>query len=133
MMAAVIFLVSLILLLQFFVSYCRSLVAASAREPLSTDVQKVTGISARANGRDFVKVMQFLHLCPGRLEDRGEVRSVSVYFDLLNLMGNTFSKIVPASSSWIEGERGRCAYFAAVALDRRIAFSRELLAAQMEN
>jgi hypothetical protein len=133
MMAAVIFIVSVILLLQFFVSYCRSLVAASARQPLSTDVQKVTGISAQANGRDFVKVMQFLHLCPGCIEDRGEVRSVRFYYDLLNLLGSMFSKIIPSSMSWIERERGRCAYFAAVALDRRIAFSREMLAAQMEN
>lgn len=132
-MAAIIFVVSLATLLQFFVSYCRSLVAATARESLSADVQKVTGISTQAKGRDFAKVMQFLYLCPGRLEDRGEVRSVSFYFDLLNLLGSTFAKIIPASATWIERERGRCAYFAAVALDRRIAFSRDLLAAQMEN
>ena len=133
MMAAIIFVVSLATLLQFFVSYCRSLVAATARQPLSADVRKVTGISTEARGGDFAKVMQFLYLCPGRPEDRGEVRSVRVYFDLLNLVGLTFAKIVPASSTWIEGERGRCAYYAAVALDRRIAFSRDLLAAQMEN
>jgi hypothetical protein len=133
MMATIIFVVSVATLLQFFVSYCRSLVAASAREPLSADVQKVTGIDTAATGRDFAKVMQFLQLCPGRPEDRGEVRSVHFYFDLLNLLGRTFARLIPASCSWIEGERGRCAYFAAVALDRRIAFSRDLLAAQMEN
>jgi hypothetical protein len=133
MMAAIIFVVSLVFLLQFFVAYCRSLVAATAREQLSADVQKVTGISEQAHGRDFAKVMQFLYLCPGRPEDRGEVHSVRVYFDLLNFMGQTFAKAVPDSAPWIERERGRCAYFAAVALDRRISFSRGLLAAQMEN
>ncbi|GAC1621204.1 MAG: hypothetical protein PVS2B2_11700 [Candidatus Acidiferrum sp.] len=133
MMAAIIFVVSLATLLQFFVSYCRSLVAASARQPLSSDVQKVTGISTVATGRDFAKVMQFLYLCPSRPEDRGEVRSVHIYFALLNLFGRVVAKIIPAAVLWIERERGRCAYFAAVALDRRIAFSREMLAEQMEN
>jgi hypothetical protein len=133
MMAAIIFVVSLATLLQFFISYCRSLVASTARQPLSADVRKVTGISTEANGGDFVRVSQFLYLCPGRPEDRGEVRSVRVYFDLLSLLEHTFAKVVPASATWIEGERGRCAYFAAVALDRRIAFSRDMLAAQMEN
>jgi hypothetical protein len=133
MMAAIIFVVSLATLLQFFVSYCRSLVAASARQPLSVDVQKVTGIYTEATGGDFAKVTQLLQLCPGRPEDRGEVRSVHCYFDLLNLLGRTIAKIIPAFYGWIEGERGRCAYFAAVALDRRIAFSRDMLASQMEN
>jgi hypothetical protein len=47
MMAVVILVCSLILMLQFFVSYCRSLIAASAKEPLPLEVQEVTGISHR--------------------------------------------------------------------------------------
>ena len=45
MMAAVILVCSLILMMQFFVSYCRSLIAASAKEQLPLEVQEVTGIS----------------------------------------------------------------------------------------
>jgi hypothetical protein len=37
----------------------------------------------------------------------------------------------PALSRWAEDERVNCVYFAAVALDRRIAYSRALLAQQM--
>jgi hypothetical protein len=46
MMAVVILVCSLILMLQFFVSYCRSLIAASAKEPLPLEVQEVTGLPA---------------------------------------------------------------------------------------
>jgi hypothetical protein len=36
-------------------------------------------------------------------------------------------------NSWTEHEQASCAYFAAVALDRRISFNREMLARQVES
>src|SRR2546425_3364955 len=85
MMAAVILVVSLAALLQFFISYCRSLIAASAKQPLSVEVQEVTGITTGARGEDYPRVMQLLQLCPERPQDRGEVRAVKGYFQLLQL------------------------------------------------
>jgi len=64
MMAAFIFVVSVVIFLQFFVFYCRSLIAVSAKQPLSPEVQEVTGIQRAASGDDFKRVMQLLHLCP---------------------------------------------------------------------
>jgi hypothetical protein len=120
MMAGLIFVFSLAALMQFFVSYCRSLIAASARRALSADVQDVIGLAHSASGEDFDRVMQFLHLCPERREDRNGVQAIGAYFRLLKMVGNT-----------IGTERSQCAYFAAVALDRRIAYSRDMLAEQM--
>jgi hypothetical protein len=34
--------------------------------------------------------------------------------------------------AWTETERGQCTYFAAVALERRIAFSRDMFAHQLD-
>jgi hypothetical protein len=132
MMAIVILLCSVAFLLQFFMSYCRSLIAASGHLPISAEVQDVTGISHRAAGSDFARVVQLLYLCPGRPEDRGEIRAVGAYFRLLGAVQLTLASIAPAIQKWAEAERSLCAYFAAVALDRRIAFSRELLAQQTE-
>ena len=42
MMAAFIFVVSLVIFLQFFVFYCRSLIAVSSKQALSPEVQEVT-------------------------------------------------------------------------------------------
>jgi hypothetical protein len=133
MMAIVILLFSLAALLQFFVSYCRSLIAASFRRTLSLDVQDVLGKSKNATGEDFDRVIEFLKLCPERREDRGAIQAIGAYFRLLSAAGATLGKVLPSLRSWIESERSQCAYFAAVALDRRIAYSRDMLAEQMSS
>lgn len=132
MMAAVILIFSVAALLQFFVSYCRSLIAASVKHALSAEVQDVTGIAKSASGEDFARVIQLLRLCPDRPEDRGEIRAIGAYFGLLNFVRATLAKAMPSLFAWTEMERGQCTYFAAVALDRRIAFSRDMLAQQIE-
>ena len=131
-MATVIFLASMAALLQLFISYCRSLIAPSIKQPLSAEVRDVTGIAQGASGEDFVRVIQLLHLCPERPEERGHIRAIGAYFRLLNFVRSTVARIVPALLAWTEMERGQCAYFAAVALDRRIAFSRDMLAQQID-
>jgi hypothetical protein len=131
MMAALILVCSLVLMLQFFVSYCRSLIAASAKEPLPLEVREVTGISRTASPEDFSRVMQLLQLCPDRPEDRGDLRAIGAYYRLLGFVRATIAKVAPSLKSWADRERALCAYFAAVALGRRIAFSRNLLAQQM--
>jgi hypothetical protein len=131
MMAALILAISILAMLQFFVSYCRSLIAASARRSLSLDVQDVIGEMQTASGADYQRVMQYLHLCPERREDRGGIKAVDAYFRLLGAMEATLGKVMPSLKPWAEAERSLCAYFAAVALDRRIAYSRDMLAEQM--
>src|SRR5438270_11632065 len=131
MMAAVILVCSLILMMQFFVSYCRSLIAASAKEQLPLEVQEVTGISRTASPEDFSRVVQLLQLCPDRPEDRGDLRAVGAYYKILGFVRSTFAVAAPSLKSWADRERAMCSYFAAVALGRRIAFSRNLLAQQM--
>jgi hypothetical protein len=132
MMAAIILVCSVAFFLQFFVPYCRSLIASSAGHVLSPEVQDVTGISTRAAGDDFARVVQLLMLCPDRPEDRGEIRAIGLYFQMLSLVRAAGARLAPPVLAWAERERGRCTYFAAVTLDRRVAFSRDLLAQQIE-
>jgi hypothetical protein len=131
-MATLIFLLSAAALLQFFISYCRSLIAASIKQPLSAEVRDVTGIPNTASGEDFARVIQLLDLCPERPQERGHIRAINAYFRLLTFLRATLARIIPALVTWTEMERGQCAYFAAVTLDRRIAFSRDMLAQQMD-
>jgi hypothetical protein len=54
-----------------------------------------------------------------------------LYFSLLSLAYSVFRWLmVPAAAIWIDAERGSCAYAAAVALDRRIAYNRTIMAQQ---
>jgi len=131
MMAAVILVCSLILMLQFFVSYCRSLIGASSKEQLPLEVQEVTGISRAASPDDFTRVVQLLNLCPERPEDRSDLRAIGAYYRLLGLVRSSIALAAPSLRTWADRERAQCSYFAAVALGRRIAFSRNLLAQQM--
>jgi hypothetical protein len=130
MMASLIFAVSVVTLLMFFVSYCRSLMASSSRHPLSREVRDVTGIVAQPTGKDFVRVTQLLQLCPEGPEDRTGLQAVRMYFNILNLVQKTIARVIPALHEWTENELAGCAGFAVVVLDRRIAFSREVLMRQ---
>jgi hypothetical protein len=132
MMAAIIFVVSLVTMLMFFISYCRSLTASALRLPVSAEVRDVTGIGADASEQDFSRVMQLLRLCPDRPQDRGTLQAVGAYFALLGLLQKSLARIVPWLQTWTERERSGCANFAMVTLDRRIAFSREVLARDSE-
>jgi hypothetical protein len=132
MIAAIVLACSIVFFLQFFVPYCRSLIAASSNHVLSPEVQDVTGLTTPASGEDFHRVVQLLHLCPDRPEDRGEIRAIGVYFGMVNFLKTVSRSFAPSVRAWTERELGRCTYFAAVALDRRVAFSRDLLAQQIE-
>jgi hypothetical protein len=131
MMAAFILACSVIFLLQFFISYCRSLIAASVREPLSQEVQDVTGMTRAATEEEFARVVQLLQLCPERPEERGEISLIRAYFRMLGVIRSTLAKVIPSVERWASAERGHCTHFVAVVLGRRIAFSRNLFAQQM--
>ena len=133
MMAGFILACSLVFLLQFFLSYCRSLIAASVREQLSQEVQEVTGISRPASGEEFPRVLQLLQLCPERPEERGEIGLIRTYYRMLGVMRSTVARIVPSLQRWTDTERGQCTHFVAIVLGRRIAFSRNLFAQQMSS
>ncbi len=134
MIAALILVISLAALLQFFVSYCRSAIATCSKKELSEQAREVTGIQDHGvAGEEFQRLVQLVGLCPEPGDDRFEIRAVRNYYRLLSLVRALMRRLAPGVASWAERERAGCAYFAAVALDRRIAHSRDLLAQQMAN
>jgi len=132
MTAAFIFVCSVGFLLMFFVSYCRSLLATSSNIALTQEARDVAGITNTVLPDDFHRVVQLLQLCPDSPEERGRVRTVTAYYGFLGLVRSTLAVAMPSLKSWTDRERAQCGYFAAVVLGRRIAFSRDLLAQQMQ-
>jgi len=132
MIALLIFAISGLTLLQFFVSYCHSLIAESRAYELSEQGREIAGVTGHSiRGDQFGRLVQLIALCPEPGGDRGQVRAVSTYYGMLGLVRTLFGWIEPAVARWIESERGGCAYLAAVMLDRRIAYNRVLMARQM--
>jgi hypothetical protein len=132
--AALIFIVSFAMLLQFFLTYCRSIITASRKQAFSDDVREIVGTGQAVPSEEFGRLVQLVEICPGSGDDRFSLRAVRAYYGLLNLLGTLVPRQFASNvSSWVEQERANCAYFAAIALGRRIAFSRDLLAQQAAN
>ena len=132
MIAALIFVVSLAVLLQFFVSYSRSIIAAYRKSELSEQVREVVGIQGQQVGsEEFGRLIQLVRLCPQRSDDQADLKVVGLYYRMLGVLRTLSRSLAPQVFSWAEQERMDCTYFVAVALDRRIAYSRDLLAQQM--
>ena len=131
MIAALICVLSLGVLLQFLVSYCRSILAISGKIELSERVREVAGMGHRSVAAgDFERFLQLAHLCPDYQDDQTELRAVGVYYGLLRVLGRISGVVSPRAARWAERERQSCSYFAAVALDRRISYHRGLFAQQ---
>jgi hypothetical protein len=131
MIPALICVVSCLTLLQFFVSYSRSMIAESRCVALSAEAREICGVtSATATGNQFRRLVKLISLCPERRGDNHQVRIVAAYFHLLGLTRFLLNWAIPATATWIESERGGCAYLAAVVLDRRIAYTRIMMAQQ---
>jgi hypothetical protein len=52
---------------------------------------------------------------------------------MLTFVRKVGNRMLPSLNVWMERERSGCAYFAAITLDRRIAYSRGLMAQQLTN
>jgi CBS domain containing-hemolysin-like protein len=131
MIATLIFVISFLTLLQFFVSYSRSVIAELRGHELSEQARELCGLTAKTvAGEQFRRLQQLIALCPETGGDGFEVRAVALYFRLLGLVRNLLSGVIPSAAPWIEAERGGCAYAAAVVLDRRIAYSRMMMRQQ---
>ncbi|HVB08001.1 MAG TPA: hypothetical protein VNF00_03560 [Candidatus Acidoferrales bacterium] len=132
MIAALICVISIAALLQFFISYSRSIIAAHRKSDLSEQVREVVGIEGQNVGSDqFGRLVQLIRLCPQKGDDQADLKIVGVYYWMMGVLRSTARTLAPRITSWAERERIDCAYFVAVALDRRIAYSRDLLAQQM--
>jgi hypothetical protein len=126
LIAALIFAVSLGLLIQFFVAYCRSLITRAYALELSEQAHQVTGIDDHhIKGSDFRRMLELVHLCPGPGTDRVPLGAVRAYYALLNAL-----RSIVGHREWIENDQKSCSYFAAITLDRRIAHNRALMASQ---
>ena len=131
MTAGLIFVVSWLMLLQFFVSYSRSLIAASWAHELSERACEICGFTPKTvAGEHFWRLLQLLSLCPEPGGDAIDVLAVALYFRMLGLARIILDWTFPSAASWIEAERKGCAHVAAVVLDRRIAYNRRMMAQQ---
>jgi hypothetical protein len=128
MFAAAIFVISIYLFLHFFVSYCRLQVATGRRVDLSESAREATGIQGqRVSGEEFPRLRRLVELCPETNGDSYKLGAIRAYHAFLGMIQVMFGPVLPAAAAWATSERSGCAYYAAVALDARIAQTRRIL------
>jgi len=107
---------------QFSVSYCRTLLQVYEKVELSAQVGKLGEISTEAPcAGDFGHLMQLVHAAPDPGDDNSEIRAISIYYHAASLIRWLMAPVSDSISGWAQSELCRCAYFAAVSLDRRLA------------
>lgn len=128
MITVLICLASLAALLQFFVSYARSLVTSYSKLGVSEQVRKLAEAQSSNDigGEEFPRLRQLAGLCPAHGDDRFAIQAVGAYYELVTFCRTIFRPFSVATL-WLEDERVGCSHFAAVALERRIQHSRSLL------
>jgi hypothetical protein len=132
MIASFICVVSMAAFMQLMAAYCRSIIASSRRVELSDRVREVAGFRGNSvSVSDFGRLLQLLRLCPERGDDHGDIRAVGAYYKALRGLSRLTSSLVPQIAAWANRECENCSYFAAVALDRRISYSRDLFTQQL--
>jgi len=128
MIPGLIFALLFLTLLQFFVSYAHSLIVQSRSYELSEQGCEICGCTAKTALADqYLRLQQLIALCPDPGGDVFEIRAISLYFHLLGLGCMLLKPLIPSVDHWIEKERRGCASVAAVALDRRIVYSRRMM------
>ena len=109
-------------LVKFFLSYCRSILATYAEVELSPATRELIGLEPdEIRGGQFGRLLGLLRVAPNPGGDQWHLKIVSTYYRIISMIDMSVAQIVPVAQSWTERESTRCAYFAAAALNRRIA------------
>jgi hypothetical protein len=126
-LAAFILVISLALLLQFFISYCRLQVAAGRRVELSESVLEAAGIEGQdVSGDEFQRLRRLVDLCPETNGGTYSLGAIKAYHAFLGMVRVLFGPVMPAAAAWATAERSGCSHYAAVALDARISQTRRI-------
>ncbi len=121
MVAAFILVFSVAALVQFVLLQCRSIVVIYSGVELSSQARLLAGLENRElTGGEFGRLVRLVRLCPERADDGTQIYAVSAYYTVLQAVGLAVP-FVPVLARWVDRDRVRCAHFAAVALDRRVA------------
>lgn len=120
--------ISVLAVIQFFVSYCRSILTAASRVELSERTRKAAGLPVPEPAEEeFERLMQLAELCPVPGKTIPEARVIVAYHSVLGFVHQVTEGKFKAMERWVVRERARCTYFAAVHLDQRLAFTQDLL------
>jgi hypothetical protein len=103
-------------LMQFGISYWRSLIAGVAAQPLSERFRMASGLNHAVPGsEDFGALLSFHRMTPGIEQRSSSLRGIQIYYSLVNALCG-----LPALRRWAQSEMTTCARYVAVLVDQRL-------------
>ena len=117
MIAAILFTVSTVALVQFGLYYWRAMIAGVASQAVSDRIRLAAGISAAAvSGLDFRNILIIKDLTPELRGSSGSFMAIRAYYSMIEKLGS----IVPAMANWSKAEMATCSRYVAVLMDQHL-------------
>jgi hypothetical protein len=117
MIAAILFTVSLVALIQFGVYYWRAVIAGVAANSVSERIRVAAGLSTSTIGaQDFHSILILNDLTPELQGPAGSFRAIRAYYSVIEKLGS----IVPAMANWSTAEMATCSRYIAVLMDQHL-------------
>jgi len=132
LIAALIVVLSLVMMLQFAVFSWRAELVRTAKQPLPLGLD-TAGAPARnlLQSNDFRRLHAYQEVCPDLTGSNGpKLRSVYLYYRFLQSLDALAEAILPKglAAAWAQGEMELCGRYARVVLCQRLEHNRALLA-----
>jgi len=129
MFAAMLFTISIVALAQFGLYYGRAVLSGVAAQPVSDRVLTAARVeNGRVTSQHFGTLAGLHDLTPDLYPNRGGLGLVRLYHRLIEGVDSLAGSRIPAIAAWSNRERGICARYAAVQVDRRLQANLELVA-----
>jgi hypothetical protein len=129
MFTAMLFTISIVALAQFGLYYWRAVLSGVAAQPVSDRVLSAAHVqNGRVTSQDFETLAGLHELTPDLYPNRGGLGLVRLYYRVIEGVEALAGSRVPAIVAWSNRERGICARYAAVQVDRRLQANLELAA-----
>ena len=117
MIAAIIFLTSMVGFAQFGLYYWRATISGIAAQTISERIRAAAGITHDGIGaQDFRSFIILKDLSPGLRGSSGNFTVVRTYYSVVKMLGS----IIPAMASWANGEMATCSRYVAVLMDQHM-------------
>ena len=117
MVAAILFTVSAVALIQFALHYWRAIIAGIATQPISDRIRIAARINTpQVGARDFRTLLSLHDLSPDLRGPNGSFFGVRTYYAAVEKLGS----LVPSMGTWANEEMLTCSRYVAVLVDQHL-------------
>ena len=117
MIAAILFMVSVVAFAQFGLYYWRATMSGIAAQAISDRIRVAAGLANTAIGaQDFGNIVILNDLSPDLRGPNGSFWGIRTYYAVVRSLG----RIVPAMANWAEAEMATCSRYVAVLMDQHL-------------